>query len=224
MPAPADKRLLSLSYSDFCFILISVLFWFLSYSDFYLILIFCLNLTFCLYPSLPLPFKTVMAFEKAGSYESRSSVCLFFGLPLPVLFRDLVEVGRSRLVDIIIDPVAVKVIAVRPPLQQGTLSGIIIREIILGDLDGQTLADVPVVLIPEGIAVVFRMSHHKKPSPISGHAQKDACFFGFRKDPELFAGVDRLGGNLCVAAVGDQEIVIKTADNGFLAVTDFVGI
>ena len=58
MPAPADKRLLSLSYSDFCFILfcfilISVLFWFLSYSDFYLILIFVLIFFLSLSVSAP---------------------------------------------------------------------------------------------------------------------------------------------------------------------------
>ena len=71
----------------------------------------------------------------------------FLGLPLPCLVRDFVEVIGSRLVDIIVDPVAIEVVAVGTPLQQRALGGIVVREIIQRDVDVKALADVSVVLV-----------------------------------------------------------------------------
>ena len=110
------------------------------------------------------------------------------------------------------------------PLQKRSLGGIIVREIIQRNIYIQTLAHVAVILVAQGIAVILGMSHDEEASAVPGHAEQDPRLRRLRQDLELLAGMDGLGRDLCIAAVGDQEIIVKAADNRLLAVTHFVGI
>jgi hypothetical protein len=164
------------------------------------------------------------SFIKALAFKNLFCLALLpvLGLIYPGLLGDLIEVIGRRLVDVVVDPVAVKVIAVRPPLQKRALGGIVVREIVERNIDVQTLADVTVILIAQGVAVILRMAHDKEASAVTGHAEQYARLGGFRQDLEILAGVDGLCGDLCIAAVGNQEIVVETADNGLFSVTHFM--
>ncbi len=111
-----------------------------------------------------------------------------------------------------------------PPLQEGALVGIVVREVVFRHVDRQALADIAAVLVAEGVAVILGVAHDEKASAVAGHAEQDAGLLGLRQDPQLLAAVNGLGGHLRIAAVGDQEIVVEAADDGLLAVADLVGV
>ena len=79
---------------------------------------------------------------------------------------NFVEVIRRQLVYIVIEPVAVQEIAVRPPFQKRFLFRIVIGEVIYRDCRSKSFSSISGVLVPESVAVVFRMSHNEDLSPV----------------------------------------------------------
>lgn len=80
-----------------------------------------------------------------------------------------------NLVNIIIQPVAIKVIAMGTPLQRRLFRFVIIRIIILWHADGQPLFLIPDIFVVKGIPVVLGMSHHKDLFSPFCHTQQNAC-------------------------------------------------
>ena len=79
---------------------------------------------------------------------------------------NLVQVIRCKLIYIVVEPVAVKQIAVRPPFQKRLLFRVIVREIVDRDRRSKPLSGVSCLLVAQCVAVIFRMSHNEDPSSV----------------------------------------------------------
>lgn len=99
-----------------------------------------------------------------GYIDARFQHSLFQGIFLQLI--------RSHLVHVIIQPVGVKIIAVGSPLQIRLFRVVIPRIIVLGNLDGKSLVFIPLIFVVKRIPVVLRMSHDINLLSALCHAQQ----------------------------------------------------
>ena len=76
-------------------------------------------------------------------------------------FEGLQVVGGG-LVDVVVQPVGVDELAGRAPANDGLLGGVVVGEVVLGDLDLQSLVHIPLVLQGQGVAVVFQVAQEEE--------------------------------------------------------------
>ena len=123
----------------------------------------------------------------------------------PEFFTVLVPFVRCLLVDIIIEPVTVKVVAVGTPLKQRALIGIIVRIVMTGHRYGKSLIQIPVILAVQCISVILGMSGDKDLFAALGNGQIYACLWRFRQYRQFRAGVNSRCRSLGMAAVRSEE-------------------
>lgn len=98
-----------------------------------------------------------------------------------------VQVIRSTLVYVIIQPVRIQVVGMGPPGEEWFVVWIVIFVIVLRDFNRQTLGKVSLIFAIQSHAVVFRMSHNKDFTSSLCHCKEQTSLFAFRQDRKVFA-------------------------------------
>ena len=112
--------------------------------------------------------------------------------------RESEDVG-SRLIDIVVEPIAEEEVGMSAPADYGSASGVVIWEIAFGDTDGETLVDVAEILILESVAVILRMPHDED---LTAVRRRDEIWSGDRRidqEFEIRVGINVLAAGSSVA-------------------------
>ncbi len=131
---------------------------------------------------------------------------------------------RRCLVDVVVDPVAVEELGGRAPLEIRLVLRIVLGEVVGGELRVKAGCLIPLVLIPERVAVVLAVAEDKDLSSAPRGAQKHARLLRLREDLQVLTCMDLLRGHFRVAGVGDVEVVVKAADQRVPPVEDLVAV
>ena len=115
------------------------------------------------------------------------------------MFSDIFRnVERSRLINEIVQPVGIDERGVRAPLHYRLLCGVVVREIVPGDLRLKSLVEIAPVFQSDGVRVVFRMPGDEELTAVLAANRVYSCLLGYRHDLELRHLLDILPAHLGV--------------------------
>ena len=135
-------------------------------------------------------------------------ILISYSLNFPEI-RCPVQVIRSTLVYVIIQPVRIQVVGMGPPGEEWFVVWIVIFVIVLRDFNRQTLGKVSFIFAIQSHAVVFRMSHNKDFTSSLCHCKEQTSLFAFRQDRKVFACMDICNRNFCVSGMRRKKYIIK---------------
>lgn len=103
-----------------------------------------------------------------------------------------------------------------PPGVDGLLHRVVPREVVTRDLNGQPLVKIPLVLIPKGVPVIFRVAGDEDAPAVLVAHKVDARLRGGGQNVQLGADGHIPFADFRVAGVGRQEPVVKAAHQRIL--------
>ena len=109
------------------------------------------------------------------------------------------NIKRSGLVNEVVQPVGVDERGMRPPLEHRLLRGVVVREVVSGNLRVQTLFKVALVLQSQGVRVVLGMPCYEELAAVLAANGIHARLVGNRHHLELRHLLDVLAANLGMA-------------------------
>ena len=114
------------------------------------------------------------------------------------------------LIDVVVEPIAVEQIGVGAPVLAWGLGGVVVGEIAVRDLDGQTFAEVALVFVFEGVAVVLRVTHDKNLASIARCGNVGSRLLRPCQEMEIGTCLDILAASASVARVRGKECIVET--------------
>ena len=116
------------------------------------------------------------------------------------------------LIYIVIQPVCIDIVGMSSPGEQRLVVRIVIRIIVVRDMDRKTLGLIASEFLIESQSVIFRVTHHIDLPSLIGHNEKSSCFVGFGKDRQSAVGSDLVDGNIGMSGVRHQKYIVKASD------------
>src|SRR5690349_24365870 len=113
---------------------------------------------------------------------------------------------------------------VRTPAVQRCLRGIVVRKVVVRQLDRHIGADVTRILVAERGRVIFQMIEHVESARAAGLGDADSLLSGVREDLEVWAGFDISGADLGPTRDRDRELVGEAAQIGRSGREDLLAI
>ena len=89
---------------------------------------------------------------------------------------------------------------------------VIVRVIIIGDLNGQSFVQISMIFVVQCITVIFGMARYKNLFALFRHCQEYAGLLRFCQDRQILTGMNGLRWCLGVTAVRSHENIIKSPD------------
>ena len=129
-----------------------------------------------------------------------------------------VQVIRSTLVYVVIQPVRIQIVGMGSPGKEWFVVWIVIFVIVLRDFNRQALAR-SLLYSPSKVTRSYSGCPITKIlRPPSGHCKEQTSLFAFRQDRKVFACMDICNGNFCVPGMRRKKYIIKAPDQRDLTV------
>ena len=122
-------------------------------------------------------------------------------------------VGRS-LIDVVIEPVGIEELGGGAPAHQRGLGGIVVGEVVVGDVDVDALVHIPEVLVGQGVGVVLGVAGDEEAAVVLALHGKDPRLLGDGQQLQLGDRQHVLQLVLGVPGVGDIEHIVKAPEQG----------
>ena len=128
-----------------------------------------------------------------------------------VYFRDIIWCG---LINIVIEPVGIKQLAGASPTNNWGAGGIVVREVVIGDMDRKALVLVPKIFPGEGVRIILRVTGDEELAGVLTLYGKDPSVPGDGKELQTGGSPDVALVDLGIPGVGRLEDVVEAAEQG----------
>ena len=122
------------------------------------------------------------------------------------------SIVRCGLIHKIVEPVGIKKICTASPGYDGIEGIVIVREIVYGDLDGETRVLIAEILCFEGTRIIFRMTRDKYLSATVGRAGIESRNGRCGKYLQLWASLNILDAHGGVTRMRNEKFVVKASE------------
>ena len=124
----------------------------------------------------------------------------------------------SGLVDTVVEPVCVEQMGAASPVDPGLPGGIVLRKVVCRHINGDSQRHIPVILLFEGIPVVFRMAHEEHLGGVGILHRIDPRLRGGCQDFKPGNRLNVLPQHGGIPGMGHPELIVKAPEEDVIGV------